>query len=180
MRGGGPADQGLGDAVLTVPARPARGPLPADRVRQPWAVPDRCLSWNLFIRSFAEVAPSGRAFLDGHFLDMYAARAHNNGTVGRFVEDALALTHKQRTEDMQRFLDAFLSHDTSDRLLRVAVPALVLTGRRDSTSRPEPCRSVAGSTPGAIFEVIEQGSPPAVPRGPGPGKRPRACLLARG
>lgn len=119
-------------------------------------MPDRCLSWNLFIRSFAEVAPSGRAFLDGHFLDRYAARAHNNGTVGRFVEDALALTHKQRTEDMQRFLDAFLSHGTSDRLLQVAVPTLVLAGRRDSTSRPEPCRSVAGGTSGAISRSLSK------------------------
>jgi pimeloyl-ACP methyl ester carboxylesterase len=68
----------------------------------------------------------------------------------------LAFPHKQRTEDVQRFLDAFLDHDTSDRLAEIAVPTLVLAGGRDSTSRPELCRAVAEGIPGARFEVMEE------------------------
>lgn len=122
-----------------------------------WSVPDPYLrSWGLFIRSFAEVAPSERAFLEGLFLDIYTARAHNDGTVSQFIEEVLAFPHKQRTEDLQRFIDAILSHDTSDRLPQIAVPTLVLAGGRDSTSRPELCRAVADGIPGAHFEVMEQ------------------------
>lgn len=84
------------------------------------------------------------------------ARAHNDGTVSQFIEEVLAFPHKQRTEDLQRFIDAILSHDTSDRLPQIAVPTLVLAGRRDSTSRPELCRAVADGIPGAHFEVMEQ------------------------
>jgi pimeloyl-ACP methyl ester carboxylesterase len=46
-----------------------------------WSVPDPYLrSWGLFVRWLVEVAPSERAFLEGFFLDIYTARAHNDGT----------------------------------------------------------------------------------------------------
>jgi pimeloyl-ACP methyl ester carboxylesterase len=122
-----------------------------------WSVPDPCFrSWMLFVRWLVEVAPSERAFLEGFFLDIYTARAHNDGTVAQFIEEVLAFPHKQRTEDVQRFLDVFLDHDTSDRLAEIAAPTLVLAGGRDSTSRPELCRAVAEGIPGARFEVMEE------------------------
>src|SRR5215211_5744168 len=103
-----------------------------------WPVMDPYLrAWLLFVRWLVEVAPSERAFLEGFFLDIYTARAHNDGTVAGFIEGVLAFPHKQRTEDLQRYLDAFLDHDTSDRLPEIAVPTLVLAGGRDSTARPE-------------------------------------------
>jgi pimeloyl-ACP methyl ester carboxylesterase len=75
-------------------------------------VPDPYLrSWILFVRWLVEVAPSERAFLEGFFLDIYTARAHNDGTVEQFIEEVLAFPYKQSTEDLQRFLDAFLDHD---------------------------------------------------------------------
>ena len=61
-----------------------------------------------------------------------------------------------RAEDVQRFLDALPDHDTSDRLPQIAAPTLVLAGGRDSTSRPELCRTVAELIPGACFEVLEE------------------------
>ena len=70
----------------------------------------------------------------------------------------LAFPHKQSTEDLQRFLDAFLDHDTTDRLPEIAAPTLVLAGGRDPTSRPELCRAVAELIPGARFEVMEEES----------------------
>jgi pimeloyl-ACP methyl ester carboxylesterase len=124
-----------------------------------WPVMDRYLrSWLLFVRWLVEVAPSERAFLEGFFLDIYTARAHNEGLVDQIIEDVLAFPHKQAPQDLQRFLDAFLDHDTSDRLAQIAAPTLVLAGGRDSTSRPELCRAVAELIPGARFEVMEEES----------------------
>jgi 3-oxoadipate enol-lactonase len=122
-----------------------------------WPVPDAYLrAWIRFVRWLVEVAPSERAFLEGFFLDIYTARAHNDGTVAQFIQEVLAFPHKQTTQDLQRFLDAFLDHDTSDRLGQIAVPTLVLAGGRDSTSRPELCRAVAELIPGARFEILKE------------------------
>ncbi len=115
-------------------------------------------SWVRFVRSFVEVAPSERAFLEGFFLWIYTPRAHSDGTVDQFIQEVLAFPHKQSTEDVQRFIDAFVDHDTSDRLPEIAAPTLVLAGGRDMTSRPELCRAVAELIPGARFEVLEEES----------------------
>jgi len=122
-----------------------------------WPVMDDYLrSWCLFVRWLVEVAPSERAFLEGFYLDIYTARAHNDGTVARFIDEVLAFPYKQSAEDVQRFLDALIAHDTTDRLPGVAVPTLVLAGGRDPTARPPLCRAVADLIPGAEFEVMEE------------------------
>ena len=97
-----------------------------------------------------------RAFLEAFFLWIYTPRAHNDGTVDQIIEEVLAFPHKQSTEDLQRFLDAFLDHDTTDRLPEIAAPTLVLAGGRDMTSRPELDRAVAELVPGARFEIMEE------------------------
>jgi pimeloyl-ACP methyl ester carboxylesterase len=94
------------------------------------------------VRWLVEAVPSERAFLEGFFLDIYSPRAHNDGTVDQIVEEVLAFPHKQAPEDTQRFLDAFLDHDMSERLPQVAAPTLVVGGGVDTTSRPELCRAV--------------------------------------
>jgi 3-oxoadipate enol-lactonase len=122
-----------------------------------WPVADTYLrSWARFVQRLLEIAPSERAFLEDFFLWIYTARAHNDGTVDQFIEEVLAFPHKQGTEDLQRFLDAFIDHDTTDRLGQITAPTLVLAGGRDSTSRPELCRSVADLIPGARFDVLEE------------------------
>jgi pimeloyl-ACP methyl ester carboxylesterase len=122
-----------------------------------WPVPDPYLrSWCLMVRWLGEVAPSERAFLEAFFLWIYTPRAHNNGTVDQIIEEVLAFPHKQSTEDLQRFLDAFLDHDTTDRLPEIAAPTLVLAGGRDMTSRPELGRAVAELIPGTRFEIMEE------------------------
>ena len=70
-------------------------------------------------------------------------RAHNDGTVDQIIEEVLAFPHKQTTEDLQRYLDAFLDHDTTDRLPEIAAPTLVLAGGRDIDQRAR--RSAAPS-----------------------------------
>jgi pimeloyl-ACP methyl ester carboxylesterase len=120
-----------------------------------WPVPDPYLrAWGQFVGWLAEVAPSERAFLEGFFLWIYTARAHNEGVVDQFIEEVLAFPHKQSPEDLQRSLDAFLKHDTTDRLPKIAAPTLVLAGGRDPTSRPELCRAVADLIPNARYEVL--------------------------
>ena len=121
-----------------------------------WPAPDRYLrTWLQFVRWLVEVAPSEREFLEGFFLDIYTARAYNDGTVDAFIDEVLAFPHKQAPEHVQAHLDAFMSHDTTERLPEIAVPTLVLAGGRDSTSRPELCRAVAELIPGAQFEVLD-------------------------
>jgi pimeloyl-ACP methyl ester carboxylesterase len=122
-----------------------------------WPAADPYLrEWGQFVRWLVEFAPTERAFLEGFFLAIYTARAHNEGMVDQIIEEVLAFPHKQTTEDLQAFLDAFLDHDTTDRLPEIAAPTLVLAGGRDSTSRPELCRAVADLIPGASFELMEE------------------------
>ncbi|MGW7288135.1 alpha/beta fold hydrolase [Streptomyces sp. NPDC054847] len=124
-----------------------------------WPVMDPYLrSWARFIRWLVAVAPSERAFLEGFYLDIYTARAHNDGSVDRTIEEVLAFPHKQSAEDVQRFLDAFIDHDTTDRLPRIGVPTLVLAGGLDPSARPQLGRAVAERIPGARFEVMEEES----------------------
>jgi pimeloyl-ACP methyl ester carboxylesterase len=124
-----------------------------------WPAPDPYLrKWGQFVRWLIEVAPSERAFLEGFYLDIYTPRAHIDGTVDQIIDEVLAFPHKQATEDLQRSLDAFLDHDTSDRLPQIAAPTLVLAGGLDATSRPELCRAVAELIPDAQFEVMEHES----------------------
>jgi pimeloyl-ACP methyl ester carboxylesterase len=113
-------------------------------------------SWARFVHRLLETAPSERAFLEDFFLWIYTARAHNDGTVDRFIEQVLAFPHKQATEDVHAFLDAFVDHDTSDRLPGIAAPTLVLAGGRDMATRPRLGRKVAELIPGARYEVLEE------------------------
>ena len=146
-----------------------------------WPVPDPYFrSWVRFVHWLVEAAPSERAFLEGFFLWIYTPRAHNDGTVDQIIEEVLAFPHKQTTEDLQRYLDAFLAHDTTDRLPadrradagarrrpRLDQPPGALPRRRRADPR-RPLRGHGG------------GGPPALPGGPGPVERPRRRLLARG
>ena len=104
-----------------------------------WPVPDPYLrKWGQFVRWLIEAAPSERAFLEAFFLDVYTARAHNDGIVDQIIEEVLAFPHKQSTEDLQRSLDAFLDHDTS-----AACPR---SPRRHSCSPADSTRSAAPSS----------------------------------
>jgi pimeloyl-ACP methyl ester carboxylesterase len=120
-----------------------------------WPVMDTYLrAWARAVHRLLETAPSERVFLEDFFLWIYTARAHNDGTVDAFIDEVLAFPHKQADEDVHAFLDAFVNHDTRDRLPEILAPTLVLAGGADMTSRPELCRAVADLIPGARFEVL--------------------------
>ena len=146
-----------------------------------WSAPDTYLrSWGRFVRWLVEVAPSERAFLEAFFLDIYTARAHDDGTVDQIIEDALAFPHKQPTEDLQSFLDAFMDHDTTSRLpahLRANARARGRT-RLDHSPRARPPGRRAD--PRCSLRGDGGGGPPTRPRGAGPVERSGRRLLARG
>ena len=120
-----------------------------------WPVMDAYLrAWARAVHRLLETAPSERAFLEDFFLWIYTARAHNDGTVDAFIDEVLAFPHKQANEDVHAFLNAFVNHNTTDRLPEIAAPTLVLAGGADMTGRPELCRAVAERIPGARFEVL--------------------------
>ena len=137
-------------------------------------------SWVRFVQWLVEYAPSERAFLEGFFLDIYTARAHNDGTVDQFIEEVLAFPHKQKAEDLQRYLDALVDHDTTDRLPEITRPDA--RARR----RPRPGRAPRALPPRRRADPRRPvrgdggGGPPALPGGPGRVERPRRRLLARG
>ena len=108
-----------------------------------------------FWRWLPEAAPSERAFLEAFFLWIYTPRAHADGTVDQIIAEALEFPHKQSTEAMQRTIDAFIEHDTRDRLGEIDVPALVITGEIDMICPPRLGREVAAGIPGARFELLE-------------------------
>ena len=119
-----------------------------------WAHPDAYFramldSW----RWMAEAAPSERAFLEAFYVWVYTPRAHADGTVAQFVEEALAFPHKQTLDAFQRAIDAFAAHDTADRLYAIAAPTLVLAGGLDLITPPRYGQVVAERVPDAKFEV---------------------------
>ena len=121
-----------------------------------WPVMDPYLrTWSTFMKWLIRAAPDERVFLEGIFLSVYTPRAHNDGTVDQVIEEVLAFPHKQSSEDLEAFLDAFMGHNTSERLPQLNVPTLVLAGAIDPITRPDLCRAVADRIPGSLFEILE-------------------------
>jgi 3-oxoadipate enol-lactonase len=121
-----------------------------------WPVPDVYFGrWLRFVQWLVAAVPDERTFLEYFFLDIYTARAHDDGTVAGFVDDVLAFPHKQAPEDLQRYLDAFITDDRADRPARITAPTLVLAGGVDAAAGTELGRAVAAAVPGARFEVWE-------------------------
>jgi len=84
------------------------------------------------------------------------------------------------TDAVQRSIDAFLAHDSADRLPEIAAPTLVLAGGLDRAAAPYLGRVVAEGIPGARFEVLPEEGHRPFRRGPRPVQRPGGRLLARG
>jgi 3-oxoadipate enol-lactonase len=121
-----------------------------------WPVPDVYFRrWLRFVQWLVAAVPDERTFLEYFFLDIYTARAHDDGTVAGFVDDVLAFPHKQAPAELQRYLDAFIADDRADRPARITAPTLVLAGGVDAAAGTELGRAVAAAVPGARFEVWE-------------------------
>jgi pimeloyl-ACP methyl ester carboxylesterase len=107
-----------------------------------------------FWRWLPEAAPSDRAFFEAFFTWVYTPRAHADGSVDQIVEEALAFPHQQPVEAFQAQVDVCLSHDTTDRLSKIAAPTLVLSGEFDVIFPPRFGQAVAAAIPDARFEVM--------------------------
>jgi pimeloyl-ACP methyl ester carboxylesterase len=120
-----------------------------------WGRPDAYFravidSWGWLV----DAAPSERSMLEAFFLWIYTARAHEDGTVGQIIEEALAYPHPQSAEAFHRQLRTWTAHDALDRLHDIAVPALVLAGGDDRVTRPELGQAVAERIPRAEFRIL--------------------------
>jgi pimeloyl-ACP methyl ester carboxylesterase len=120
-----------------------------------WARPDPYTRrLTEFLGWLMDVAPSERAALEAFFLWIYTPRAHADGTVDQIIEEALAFPHPQPPEAFRRQLDAFMTHDTLDRLHQIEVPTLVVAGGLDIATPPRLGRQVADGIPGAELVVL--------------------------
>ena len=104
-------------------------------------------------RWLVDAAPSERAALEAFYLWVYTPRAHDDGTVAAFIDEALASPSEQPPEAFRRQLEAFTAHYLLDELSRITVPTLVLAGGIDLISPPRYGKEVADVIPGAVFEV---------------------------
>jgi len=120
-----------------------------------YARPDALFRSQLdFWRWLPEVAPSERAFFEAFFTWVYTPRAHDDGSVGQIVEEAIAFPHQQSVEAFQAQVDVCLTHDTTDRLSRIAAPTLVVAGELDTILPPRFGQAVAAAIPDARLEVM--------------------------
>ena len=119
-----------------------------------WAAPDAYLrTWFRFVHWLIDNAPDERTLMEYFFLDVYTARAHDDGTVAAFIDAVVAFPHKQTAADFHAYLSALERPDARDRLRRIAAPTLVLAGGADSIARPSLGRDLAQLIPGAMFEI---------------------------
>jgi pimeloyl-ACP methyl ester carboxylesterase len=100
-------------------------------------------------------APSERAMLEAFFTWIYTPHAHECGMVNAIIEEALAFPHPQSPEAFIRQLEAWIPHDTFDRLPEISVPTLVVAGNQDILTPPRYGRIVADQIPGAEFVALE-------------------------
>jgi pimeloyl-ACP methyl ester carboxylesterase len=122
-----------------------------------WARPDAYLRRaTKFLRWLPEVAPDERAMLEAFFLWIYTPRAHADGMVDEVIDEALVFPHPQSPEDFRHQVDAFMTHDTYDRLPQITVPTLVVAGGVDVITPPRYGRIVAERIPGAEFVVLPE------------------------
>ena len=74
--------------------------------------------------------------------------------VDAIIDEALDFPFPQSPEAFRRQLDAWVPHDTLDRLGAINVPTLVVAGELDIITPPRCGRIVADGIPGAEFVVM--------------------------
>jgi pimeloyl-ACP methyl ester carboxylesterase len=91
--------------------------------------------------------------MDIYFSDEYVTR-HPEKIV-EFIE--ISLRHCQPADAFERQFDACLRHDTVDRLDRIAVPTLIMTGDDDPLVPPDNSHILKELIPGADLSVFPGG-----------------------
>jgi hypothetical protein len=161
---------GAGPAASRVSPEPGA----AEHLAGDGSLPSRLVA---VVRWLVEVTPSERALLEGFLLDIYTARAHNDGTVAQFIEGCWPSRTNRRPRTCRptgrlprprhhRAPTAdHCPHTGPGRWPRLdCAPGAV----------PRRCRA----DPQGPLRGHGRGGPPALPGGPGPVERPGRRLLA--
>jgi pimeloyl-ACP methyl ester carboxylesterase len=74
--------------------------------------------------------------------------------VSQIIDEALEFPHPQSPEAFRRQLEAWIPHDTLERLHAITVPTLVVAGELDIVTPPRYGREVAARIPGAELVVL--------------------------
>jgi pimeloyl-ACP methyl ester carboxylesterase len=74
--------------------------------------------------------------------------------VSQIIDEALGFPHPQSPEAFRRRLEAWIPHDTLDRLHAITVPTLVVAGELDIVTPPRYGRVVAERIQGAELVVL--------------------------
>ncbi|MEX2196764.1 MAG: alpha/beta hydrolase [Thermoleophilaceae bacterium] len=120
-----------------------------------WCRPDEYC--RRMVRSWitaAATAQDERELLSAFYLWIYTRRAHEDGSVDRFVDEVLADQHPQTPEAFVAWAEASLEHDTADRLGAIDVPALVIAGDEDIAIPPRFSQEIAARVPDARLVVL--------------------------
>lgn len=91
--------------------------------------------------------------MDIYFSDDFVAL--NPEKIEEFIQ--ISLRHHQPADAFERQFDACLRHDTADRLSRIAIPTLILTGDDDPLVPPENSHILKELIPGADLSVFPGG-----------------------
>jgi pimeloyl-ACP methyl ester carboxylesterase len=108
-------------------------------------------------RWIPEHAPSDRAFLELFLTFVYTNRFHESGAVDAIIDEMLADPNAASLEGFQAQIDAFVAHDTRDRLQSIEVPTLVLSGSEDALAPRRLGDEIASLVPRAEHVIIEGG-----------------------
>jgi pimeloyl-ACP methyl ester carboxylesterase len=94
-----------------------------------------------------------RKNMDIYFSDDFVA--HNHEKIEEFVK--ISLRHPQPVDAFMRQYDACQRHDTADRLSRISIPTLIMTGGDDPLVPPENSHILQELIPGAELSVFPGG-----------------------
>jgi len=113
---------------------------------------DAIQSWAFVKTHDAE----GLSFASQQFVWLFSDDfLRNEHAVAQTLEMLGSNPHPVGADAYRRQADAYLAHDTLDRLGDVLAPTLVVAGERDRLTPPWTCREVADAIPDSCFVVVE-------------------------
>ncbi len=108
--------------------------------------------WN-FVKSRDS---DGLTFAAQQFLWLFSESfRRNHEAVDQTLQLLASNPNPVSAEAYQRQAEAYVKHDTADRLEQVRVPTLVIAGEQDRLTPPWICREVADAIPNARFLLLE-------------------------
>jgi pimeloyl-ACP methyl ester carboxylesterase len=102
-----------------------------------------------------ETATSERELLETFYLWVYTRRAHDDGSVERYIDEMMATPLAQGAEEFLATCRALVDWPgVAGRLAAVSAPALVIVGDEDRACPPRLSRALAAELPDAELVVL--------------------------